>query len=766
MQTESLKKDAAVTKKDWLIVENEYKAENELYWETIYALSNGYMASRGALEENHFVPEVRSYFGTYVAGIFDKYNKEYQAITNLPDFFNTAVYIDGELVKMSAGKVENYERHLDMKRGLILRRFVFSSNGKKTRFEITRFISKADPHLAVLHYDIEPLNYSGEVRVQNLLDGNVTNIDFHVSGYQLRDEKYYFIDDEHEVKANDEGGFLTVKTKKTEHRICESIRCEVRENGARAQAKISGLTKKLVLDSSASFSVRQGNRYSFLKLVSVYTSRDEVSNLSQACAQKLAEASQKGYERLLSEHVRAWDAVWKTSDVVIEGDDRDQRNVRFNVFHLIQMGNKNDPRVNIGSRGLTSEMHYGNCFWDTELFIMPFFIASDPATARALVEYRYLTLPIAREKAKKLLFKGALYPWMSSWPGHEQADYWEYANIAVHIVSDVIYGLMNYHNATGDEQFMLDCGLEMLIETSRFWESRVTWSPVRKKFVMNVVKGPNEYAITNNNTYTNWGCRYNLQNAVKFVEWAKKKHPAQFAKLAKKLKFEPKELASWKKIASQLFINYDKKRDLYIEDDHILEKQPIKRTELKPGGVKGTITTEMGYTWDTFLRLQIVKQADILLLMFIHRPEFTRKQLLNAWKFYEPMTLHDSSLSYNTHGIIANELGDVKLADDYFQMTARLDLEDVMKNVYLGIHSANAGGTWQCVVNGFCGMRMSDKSLEFSPNLPSRYKGIEFHVFYRGNLFKVRCEKKKVQITLVEKSDQPVKISGNRILAA
>ncbi|OGR87204.1 MAG: hypothetical protein A3A86_03810 [Elusimicrobia bacterium RIFCSPLOWO2_01_FULL_60_11] len=746
----------------WLIEEDLYSPEKELYWETVFALSNGYMASRGAIEENHFRPEVKSYFGTYAAGVFDKYNKEYQAIVNLPDFFNTDVRVNGEPVRMKRGQIENYSRSLDMRGGFLRRKFDFVSAGKghKTRFEVTRFISKADPHLAVLHYAVEPLNYDGEIRFDNVLDGNITNIDFHVSGYQLRDEKYHFIDDDHEVRENKDGGGLLVRTKVTKHRVCEVIRCELREDGALKEPKTSNTVKKRFLSHGASFPVRRGKRYSYLKLVSVRTSRDGGADLFLACNSHSAKASQKGYERLLSEHKAAWEDAWKSADIVIEGDERDQRNVRFNIFHLIQMGNKNDPRVNVGSRGLTSEMHYGNCFWDTELFIMPFFIYSDPAAARALVQYRYLTLPAAREKAKKLLFKGALYPWMSSWPGHEQADYWEYANIAVHIVSDVIYGLMNYYRATGDDKFMLECGLEMLVETSRFWESRLTWSETRKKYVMNVVKGPNEYAITNNNTYTNWGCRSNLTEAVRMLAWAKKRHPKEYKALAKKSGLKDKEPASWTKIAKAIFINYDKSRDLYIEDDHILEKEPVDIKELKPGKV---ITTELGFTWDTFLRLKIVKQADVLLLMTLYRPEFTERQLRNAWKFYEPLTLHDSSLSYNTHCIVANELGDVKKSDGYFQQTARLDLEDVMENVFLGIHAANAGGAWQCVVNGFCGMRMAENHLEFSPNLPARYKSVRFRVAYRKNQYEVLCEKKKVSIHLVRGENPSLKIKGNRI---
>ncbi len=757
-----------MSKQDWLIKEKKYLPKKELYWETIFALSNGYMGSRGTLEENHFCPEVKSCFGTYVAGIFDKYNKEYQAIVNQPDFFNTAVYVNSELVNMNKGRLENYIRYLDMYNGVLVRKFVWMSPRKeKTEFEITRFISKFDEHLAVLHYKIKPLNYNGEIRINNLLDGNVTNIDFHVSGYQIRDEKYFFLDDRHDVGGLADGGYLIVNTKTTRLSVCEAFKCEVRENEKKISAKINSKTRMLILDNNVQFKVKKGNHYSFLKLITVYSSKDGTSNLKKSCINKLKEASLKNYDRLLTEHTGRWNDIWDVSNVRIEGDKRDQRNVRFNIYHLIQMGNKNNPYVNIGSRGLTSEMHYGNSFWDTELFIMPFFIFTDPDTARALVRYRYLTLPAARKKARRLLFKGAMYPWMSSYPGHEQADYWEYANIAVHIVSDVIFGLMNYYYATNDTQFMLNCGLEMLIETARFWASRVDYSQIRKCYVINVVKGPNEYAIVNNNTYTNWNARWNLIQAKKMIKWAKKNHPHKLRKISREIKFDFKEMNEWTRIIKNMDINYDKKRDLYIEDDQFLEKRPVDVKKMKPGKV---ITTELGYTWDTFLRHRIVKQADVLLMMYLHREKFTKKQLLNAWKLYEPITLHDSSLSYNTHSIIASELGDKKKSDFYFQQTARLDLEDVMANVFLGIHPANAGGAWQCVVNGFCGMRMDveHRKIEFNPNLPQRWKKVDFKIFYMGNLFRISAKKKKVQITHEKayENSSSVYIKGNKIMAA
>lgn len=747
----------------WLIEEKRYTPKDELFRETVFTLANGYMATRGTLEEGHAVPEVRSYFGTYVAGIFDKYSKNYQAIVNLPDFFASTLAVSGETMKMNAGKVADYRRVLDMKEGTLSRCLTWTnSRGQSTAVAITRFISKADPHLAVLRYRLTPLNYSGEVTLESVLDSRVTNIDFHISGYQLRDEKYHFIDERVDTSALPRGGSMTVRTRTTKHAICEAFQVQSFTEGRAVASRSTTCRDARTLAHTCRLKVARGRVYDLVKTVAVYTSNDGLKNLTAAATAKVKAAETAGYEKLLAAHTAAWHKAWETSDIAIAGNARDEQAVRFNLYHVIQMGNKENPRVNIGSRGLTSEMHYGNCFWDTELFIMPFFIYADPETARALVKYRYLTLETAREKAKKLWFKGAMYPWMSSWPGHEQADYWEYANIAVHIVSDVAYGLMHYYKATGDTRFMLDCGLEMLIETARFWASRVDWNERRNGYAINLVKGPNEYAITNNNTYTNWSARWNLEAAVEILSWAKRRHPRELAKVARKVKLSAQEPKDWAKIAAKIVINHDAKRDLYIEDDTFLDKPTVDLKKLKPGKA---ISTEMGWTWDTIIRHRVVKQADVLLLMYLHRDGFSRKQLQRAWDFYEPLTLHDSSLSYNTHCIVASELGEMKKSYEYFQQTVRLDLDDVMANVFLGIHSANAGGAWQCVANGFCGMRVTADGVSFTPHLPPSWREVTFRFFYQGHRFKVAvcAQQARIELEQVDPQGAPVAIKGNRI---
>ncbi len=745
----------------WLIEDNSFRPAKELYHNTVFTLANGYMACRGTLEEGRATKNVRSYFGTYVSGIFDTYAKRYQAIVNLPDFMETEVSVGGETMSLTSGRVSGYARVLDMKTGTLTRRFTWTSpKGRRTSFEFTRFVSRDDLHVAALRIRVTPLGHSSEVVVTSRLDAKVTNIDFHVSGYQLRDEKYFFVDEEVDAARLPRGGVMVVRTKGTRHEVCEAFHCAVSSGGRPVGALSRTAIGERALDHTLRFRAAAGRACDFVKTVAVYTSNDGVKSLKSAAWAKVKSAESRGFEELLAAHERAWSENWETADVRIEGAPGDDKAVRFNLFHVIQMGHPSNPRVNIGSRGLTSEMHYGNCFWDTELFIMPFFIYTDPKVARNLAEYRHLTLPAAREKAEKLWFKGAMFPWMSSWPGHEQADYWEYANIAVHIVSDVAFGLMHYVNASGDRAFLERCGLEILAETARFWASRVDWSDVRKGYVLNVVKGPNEYVIANNNTYTNWNARWNLETAAGEIDRARRENPRAYAVLAKKLKLEKGETAAWRRIAKKIVINHDRKKDLFIEDDGFLDRRPADLARFKPGK---KISTEMGWTWDTFLRHRIVKQADVLLLMTLHHGEFTERQLRAAWKFYEPLTSHDSSLSYNTHAIVANELGEEKKAYDYFQQTVRLDLDDVMENVFLGIHSANAGGAWQCVVNGFCGMRLEGDSLVFRPCLPKHWKSVSFRVLFRGRRFLVRASGMTVAITQEDGAVSGIEVADQRI---
>jgi len=742
----------------WLVSDNKFEQKREAWRESLYSQGNGYMGVRGSVEEND-LPFPDSRPGTFVAGIFDKYESWYQAIVNLPFPFTTRLNLAGGEFSMTRGQVKKYSRRLDMFQGVLTRSLVWQDEkGQETELEFTRLISMAEPHLAAMKVTIKPLNWSGPVEIDSLLDGQVDNIDFHKSGYQLRKERYYFVDTESRGSGDTNAGHLVVKTKTNPHRVAEAFRLGLTSNGQAVKAKSAVTQPGQAISCKLTFAAEQGQAYQFEKMIGVATSRDGFQGdaLAQAADRTAAAALAKGFERVRDDHAAVWAKRWRSGDIAIAGHPSDQQATRFSIFHLTQFGNPRDNRVNIGSRGLTAEMHYGNCFWDTELFIIPYFIYTWPEAARTLLEYRYETLPEARNKAKRLFFKGAMFPWMSSYPGQEQADYWEYANIAVHIVGDIHYALEHYERVTGDREFIEKYGAEIVMETARFWQSRCFYNARRKAYVINTVKGPNEYdGVVNNNTYTNWQARYTLQSAVKMAKQLKKESPKVWSSLAKKLKITDAELKAWEKTAKGMFINYDAKRKLYIEDDFFLDKEPFDMKALKPGK---KIITELGVSWDTLLRLQIVKQADILLLQSLFPDDFTREQKIAAYKFYEPKTCHDSSLSPCTHAIMAAQLDMEKEAMAYWDQNARLDLDDLMDNSFLGVHSACVGGTWQIVVLGFAGMRVRENGFSFTPRLPKRWKGMTFNLTHHGRVLRVSMGKKEGTFALAPGAGKPMDV--------
>ncbi|MEW6516518.1 MAG: beta-phosphoglucomutase [candidate division FCPU426 bacterium] len=742
----------------WCVEEKGFRQPGQALYESLFALANGTIGVRGSVEE-HDLPYPDSRPGTFMAGVFDAYESWYQAIVNLPFPFITRFRLNGQAMSMTRGKVKNYRRELDMYRGILTRSFVWQdATGKQTAFTFRRLVSLAEPHLAAMEAVFQPLNWSGSVEIENQLDAGVDNIDFHKGGYQLRPERYYFVEPVSNGSLGQDAYHQVVRTKRNPHQVAQAVRLRLSCPAKSAAAKTAKqITKKL------SLRVKRGQAYRLEKMVGFAATREGVAaaRLVTTADAVAKQALAAGFETAAAAHAAAWCRRWRAGDVVVDGHASDQQALRFSIFHLVQFANPRDNRVNIGSRGLTAEMHYGNCFWDTELFIMPFYIYTWPESARALAEYRYQTLPEARNKAKRLFFRGAMFPWMSSYPGKEQADYWEYANIAVHIVGDVHYALEHYHQATGDQDFMDQYGAEIVLEIARFWQSRSYDNPRRNAVVINTVKGPNEYdGVVHNNTYTNWHARYCLRSGLKLAETLKAKAPKRWQALAAKLKLTEEELASWKKAADRMFINYDPAKKLYIEDDSFLDREPFDMKALKPGK---KIITELGVSWDTLLRLNIVKQADVLLLMALFPDDFTREQKEAAWNFYEPKTCHDSSLSYNTHAIMAAQLDRPEEALKYWDLNARLDLDDTMENSYLGVHSACVGGTWQAAVMGFAGMRLRDNGFAFTPKLPKRWKGLRFKLLHRNRWLEVSLNHRQVTVTLAPGAASAMKVTvGDR----
>jgi kojibiose phosphorylase len=625
---------------DWEVGEVPYNPNENLYFETNFTLGNGYMAARGMLDEGFGGEAVSTIPGFYVAGIFDHYEDGLYELVSQPNIFACRIFIDGEELSLRKGGLCNYSRVLDMRRGVLTRGFEWECSGRKTRVEILRFVSMANVHLAAARYKLTPINYDGNIRIESYLDKRVGNIDWGRRGtFELSPARHLHF----EIIEEGHGGTgrfqLGTRTRTSRLETAESIEVSLRTpSGAVVRCETVGNDSEI--GNAMCFEVRAGGEYVVEKKIAVFTSRDEACSFPVVSATGLLDTlAEKQFEELLAEHVVAWDKKWKACDIEIEGNSGDQTAVRFNVFHLIQACAENDPFVSIGGRLLGSEVFNGGVFWDTEMFVLPFYLYTNPGAARRLIMYRYNTLHRAREKAKKHWFRGAMFAATSVDDGREQCAFWEYANAEVHFNADIAYAVCQYYEATGDEEFLVQEGLELLIETARFWESRFFYDKAGDRYHLMLVQGPDEYTgPVNNDTYTLVMAKLNLEKAVEAINLCKSKYPEKWRSVRGKLEFDDQELVAWVRVAEKAFDDYyDEERKLYVSDEMFLRRIPIDPFAIKDPLVMLRFTMP---SYDTLLRHQIVKQPSILLMMYLLPERFSPEEKRANWEFYEPKTIY------------------------------------------------------------------------------------------------------------------------------
>jgi len=741
----------------WQVVEKPYQPRENIYWETVCTLGNGYMGSRGRLEEG-FPAEMETYPGTYIAGVFDNFEGHLVELVNVPDFFNARIWVGGAEMSLSRGKVSDYSRTLDMRNGFLERKFTWTGpGGKKTSFSFARFLSLANPHLACLRVRATPLNHSLPIRMVTVLDGTAYNRkqrDWPPLKTIIRNEHLDHIGAGCWTRG---GVWLHARTKTTGVHIFECAKLAFMGNPV-----VKGRVEGARAVQEMVFRPGRDGKAGFDKLVAVYTSRDaKPGKLKGLALHASLRAFRQGFDSLLEEHSVRWHSRWESADIRIDGDPGAQQGIRFNLFQLASANSRDDSGVNLAAKLLSHTRYKGNCFWDTEIFMFPFFVFTDPHAARNLIKYRYRMLPAARKRAREHWLKGAMYPWMSAHDGSEQCDSWEYGECEIHITADVAHAFDQYLRATGDEDFFVKCAAEVYIETARFWAGRVAWNPRRGRYTILSVKGPDEYcSITNNNMFTNYMACRNLELAGEAVAGMRQRHPREWRRLAAKLGFRTAEAAKWRDIRKKMFFNWDRKRDLLIQDDTFLDKEVDDLN--KYSGRKKPLVEIMPY--ERIMRVRLLRQTDVVLLQYLLNDEFTRRQKLAAYRYYEPMTTHDSSLSYNTHSIMAADLGMREAAYEYFRKSCRLDLDDELGTAKSGIHGASLGGTWQTVVMGFGGMRVGKGGLlSFRPLLPAGWEGLSFQVAFRGRTIAVDITKGGTELRLLGGPPLAVLLDGKRV---
>ncbi len=742
--------------KTWVYGEKVFRADHQKEMDAVFTLGNGYIGCRGFSEEEQ---EGLGYLGgIYMAGIFGRgklkaWEGMHRELVNTPNCFFVKIRIAGETVLLRKGRIRDYSRTLNMKDGTLSRAFTWDGlNGQKVRFSFERFISIDNLHVSGQRIEIVPVNGNPDIEIESCINADVTNL---------------FVDTlldkpvhpglRHLKTVGVKSQIIEVKVDSLPDGVTIAEGQEVSLIHSGVQVRGTDTKGKDLVGSLFKYKGAKGEAAVLTKLVHTFTSRDGVIPPAEQVKKSMARKLQ--YADLLNSHKSAWAGKWYSADIEIDGNENDQRALRFNIFQLIQACPAHDHRLSIGARGLTGEMHEGGIFWDTEIFKLPFFTFTDPAAAASLLRFRHGILPEARRHARALWFDGAMYAWKSGYDGAEETEVGVGAFYAIHIVSDISYAIRQYWEGTGDSDFMHKYGTEILLETARFWRSRAHYDPIRKNYSILAVRGPNEYGvIVNNNLYTNMMASENMRYAIDAIGQMKKENPKAWARLSEKTKFNESEITEWKKIISKIVICHDLKTDLYLEDDMYLHRVPFDMKRGKPTG-KRVIDSTLPY--ESMSLYQITKQSDVVCLMNLLPWKFTEKQRRIAYEFYEPRTAHDSSLSYSPHGVITARLGLLDDAYRYFRESAYLDITDLQLNTISGLHFANFGGTWQIAVMGFAGVHLDNGKLSIKPNLPKGWNRMRFRLFYKGALLQICISKKAAEVTLEKSKGKPVELSVN-----
>ena len=733
----------------WRIIESGFSPDKNRFSESIMSLGNGHMGIRGNFEEHYSGDSLQ---GTYIAGVYypDKtvvgwwkigYPEYYAKVPNATDFIGIDIEIGGTRLDLAEWHIEDFERILNMKEGVLRRNFTAASPGGDNRIEVSieRFLSMARREIAAISYSLTPLEGKADIRFRPHLDGTIKNED---ANY---DEIFW---DEIDRAARAGGGQLTLRTKKSDFTVAAAMRSEL--NG-RPVRKIDGcqserIDRKKFVAEDIEISADRGEALNLTKYIGVTTDRDyEEKRVTKEAESRARAAASCGYSGLLAEHRESWQEIWRENDIKIEGDKKAQQGIRFNIFQLNQTYTGHDPRLNIGPKGFTGEKYGGATYWDTEAYCLPFYLNSkDDEIARNLLLYRYRHLDKARENADKLGIKGALYP-MVTMNGEECHNEWEITFEEIHRNAAIVYAIYNYIRHTGDRQYLADYGFEVIASVARVWADRAHYNPRRDRYMIIGVTGPNEYENNvHNNWYTNRMAVWCLNYALEVKDYLENEHPERGQELLSQLELTEEELEHWRDTAGNMYLPRWQEYDIFEQQDGYRDKKLDKVSDLAPED----LPLNQNWSWDRILRSPYVKQADVLQGLYFLSDYYDRKTKKRNFDFYEPRTVHESSLSPCVHAVIAAEIGYTRKAYELYLRTARLDLENVNRDTEDGLHITSMAGTWMAVVEGFAGKRAEGGELSLSPMLPESWDSYRFHLNFQDSLLQVSISGSGIKVEL------------------
>lgn len=749
---------------NWSIIEEGFDAQRVKSSESLFSIGNGAMGQRANFEEHYSGP---TFQGSYIAGVYypDKtrvgwwkngYPEYFAKVLNAPSWIGINVKVNEENLDLFTCKnVLDFKRELNMKEGWLSREFKATlQNDIQVQVETKRFLSIDIDEVGAIQYKITPINSNAKISIEPYLDSGITNEDTNW------DDKFW---NTNKVSKNGVQAFIEAHTMKTNFHTCTFMQSECFVNHKNQNIEPETSESETRIGFTYTSNIKQNESFTINKFAGyVVDTNHNKAELVLAAQYALQQATSLGFDALLETQKLAWARIWEKADITINGDVKAQQGIRFNIFQLNQTYLGKDARLNIGPKGFTGEKYGGSTYWDTEAYCIPFYMATkDQEVARNLLTYRYNHLEKAIENAAKLGFTNgaALYP-MVTMNGEECHNEWEITFEEIHRNGAIAFAIFNYYRFTGDYSYIPEKGLEVLIAIARFWQQRATFSTAKNKYVILGVTGPNEYENNiNNNWYTNylaqWCIKYTLEN----IDKIKAEYTLDYTRIMNKVNLSNAELDAWKQVADNMYYPYSEEHKIYLQQDGFLDKELITVADLD----EKNRPINQKWSWDRILRSPYIKQADTLQGFYFFEDNFTTEELERHFDFYEPFTVHESSLSPCVHSIQAAKLNRMEQAYQFYLRTSRLDLDDYNHEVEEGLHITSMAGTWMSIVEGFGGMRIKDNTLAFSPKIPKQWDGYSFKVNFRQQIITVNVSQNETNFELDGNKDLQILVNDKLI---
>jgi kojibiose phosphorylase len=720
----------------WVIKETEWSHDLQDIREAQFAQGNGYLGINGVIESLPY--DAAS--GVFISGLYDKIGSQADELINLPNPVNFKFTVEGQKLDEIGMDIVEHKRALNMKKAVLVRKTVFRDRKKRYYdYESLRFVSMHDKNIGAMQIMLTANDGDCDLDIHTNIDTSVSNSAILSEGRK----KHFRV---RELGQHDNAGYLGLETFAKKRTIIYWSGFYYQVNGKRIFAK----------DNVFQLRLKKGQTITFTKIFFIkhFPYQENINSLKLKSNRIFRKAFSESFNSILKRHIRTWEKLWHRADVVIGGTANLQQNLRFNIYHMIICGATDNGFSSIGARTLSGEGYRGHIFWDTEIFILPFYLFTFPDVAKNMLLYRHRRLGQARALARERGYKGARFPWESASEGTEETPAWardidgkitrvHTHEFEDHLTADIAYACYKYFLATQDHGFMNRYGYELMFETARFWASRVTHNKSKDVYEILSVIGPDEFHVdVNNNYFTNMMAKWNMLTSYKLYTIFKTQNPSMAKTVCGRLGVTRKEVLTWKTIATKTKLL--SRQDGFIEQfDGYLK---LKNVRLKDTDENGIPIIPKSWKKKDIALTQLIKQADVLMLLYLLGDVFNVNTKRVNYDFYIGKTMHSSSLSPSIHAAIAADIGDLQRAYTLFNLALRTDISNIYGNTAEGIHAASLGGTWQAVVFGFGGVKIDKEKLSINPNLPNTWNHMQFSLIWKGSLLRLTLNHNTVKI--------------------